>query len=483
MQTSSTYKAFHEKSGKGMGTCVAEVNHFLSLIAEKKHLNIFLEVFSAEALERAAAIDEKIKNGKAGKLAGMVIAIKDNICYAGHKVSNSSKILEGFESLFSSTAVERLLAEDAIIIGRTNCDEFAMGSSNENSAFGPVLNPHNESAVPGGSSGGSAAAVAANLCHVALGSDTGGSIRQPASFCGVIGLRPSYGRISRHGLLAFASSMDQIGTVSHNIEDAALVLEVMSGKDDYDGTVSSKAVPQYSTLLKNENTVRIATLDDCIYHPGVDAEIQNRFSEIIKELGASGHKIEKGSFPFLDQMIPSYFVLATAEASSNLSRYSGMTYGYRSKHTENLETTILESRSEGFGAEVKRRIMLGTFVLSEGYYDAYYSKAQKVRRVIRNYTEKLLEENDFLMLPTSPSTAFAIGENTKDPISMYLADIFTIQSALAGVPSISLPLGWHTNGMPFGVQLISRNFEEDKLLAFSDLLMKNFAQKNLHEEK
>ena len=473
MQSPSTYQAFREKLGKGMVTCRMEVDGFLHLIGERKNLNVFLEIFGKEAQERADLIDAKIKNGSAGKLAGMVIAIKDNICYASHKVSASSKILEGFESLYSSTAVERLLAEDAIIIGRVNCDEFAMGSSNENSAFGPVLNPLNEELVTGGSSGGSAASVAAGFCHAALGSDTGGSIRQPASFCGVIGLRPSYGRISRYGLLAFASSMDQIGTITHTVEDAALLMEVMSGKDEYDSTVSSKPVPEYSQKL-NPAKYSVATLDDCIYHDGVDGEIQERFTEIISSLSNNGHTVARESFPYLDQMIPTYCILAMAEASSNLSRYAGMTYGFRSPHAENLETTIVASRSEGFGEEVKRRIMLGTFVLSEVYYDAYYSKAQKVRNIIKKYTDKLLEENDFLVLPVSPSTAFRLNENTKDPIAMYLADIFTIQSALAGVPSISLPLGWHSNGMPFGVQIISRIFEEDKLLAFSELLMKSF---------
>ena len=477
MTNPSTYQAFRERLSQGMASCQKEVSNFLSQINAKKHLNIFLEVFENEAIENAIRIDAKIKTGTQGKLAGMVIALKDNICYAHHKVSASSKILEQFESVYSSTAVERLLAEDAIIIGRVNCDEFAMGSSNENSAYGPVLNPLDETLVPGGSSGGSAAAVAAGVCHVALGSDTGGSIRQPASFCGVIGLRPSYGRISRYGLLTFASSMDQIGTITHNIEDAALLLEVMSGKDEFDSTVSSKPVPEYSKLLSQDHGFKIATLDDCIFHDGVDIEIRERFKTIISELESHGNTLVSESFPYLDYMIPSYAILAMAEASSNLSRFAGMTYGYRSKHAENLETTITASRTEGFGEEVKRRIMLGTFVLSEGYYDAYYSKAQKVRNVIKKYTDKLLEANDFLLLPVSPSTAFKLHANTKDPIAMYLADIFTIQSALAGVPSISLPLGWHSNGMPFGIQIISRMFEEEKLLAFSEYLMDKFSRK------
>jgi len=476
MQGYTSYISYRNDLEGKKTSCLEAVRHFLEQIEEKKHLNAFLEVYHKEALERAVAIDLKIANGTAGKLAGMVIALKDNICYKGHKVSASSKILEGFESIYSSTATERLLAEDVIIIGRTNCDEFAMGSSNENSAYGPVKNPLNESLVPGGSSGGSAVAVAAGLCYAALGSDTGGSIRQPASFCGVVGLRPTYGRISRHGLLAFASSFDQIGTVTNGIEDAALLLEVMAGKDNYDATVSSREVPSYSHHLENADKFKLVYLDECVNHEGVDEEIKLRFNEILNSLKQSGYENITASFPYLDQVIPVYYVLATAEASSNLSRYAGMTYGHRSKDANSLEEVIVKSRSEGFGPEVKRRIMLGTFVLSEGYYDAYYNKAQKVRRLISDYTINLLIDNDFLILPTSPTTAFALGENTEDPIAMYLADIFTIQSAIAGLPSISLPLGWHSNGMPFGLQIIGRSFEEDKLLAFSKYLMAKFAK-------
>jgi aspartyl-tRNA(Asn)/glutamyl-tRNA(Gln) amidotransferase subunit A len=450
------------------------VQYFLGRIEEKKHLNAFLEIYSQEALNRAVEIDRRMAEGKVGRLAGMVIALKDNICYKNHKVSASSKILQGFESVYSSTVVERLLEEDAIIIGRTNCDEFAMGSSNENSAYGEVKNPLNESLVPGGSSGGSCAAVSAGLCHAALGSDTGGSIRQPASFCGVIGFRPTYGRVSRHGLLAFASSFDQIGPVTSSIEDAALIMEIISGKDEYDSTVSGRDVPGYSHLLSSAKKYKIILLQNCVKQEGVDKEIQKYFDYLTGELNTNNHPVTPVDFPYLDYGIPVYYVLATAEASSNLSRFSGMTYGYRSPNVESLEDIITHSRSEGFGEEVKRRIMLGTFVLSEGYYDAYYSKAQKVRQVITSYTQGLLEENDFIILPTSPTTAFALGENTADPIAMYLADIFTLQSAIAGLPSISLPLGTHSNGMPFGVQLIGRRFEEEKMFAFSKYLMENF---------
>jgi len=468
------YSASRGSIQSGKISCVETVRGFLSRIESRKNLNAFLEVWPEEALASAELIDNKLKTGTAGKLAGMVIAVKDNICYKGHKVSASSKILKGFESLYSATVIERLLSEDVIIIGRTNCDEFAMGSSNENSAYGPVHNPLDETLVPGGSSGGSATAVAANLCHAALGSDTGGSIRQPASFCGVIGMRPTYGRISRYGLLAFASSFDQIGTVSHTVEDSALLLEVMAGNDNYDSTASVKPVPSYNRSIDSERKYKVVCLTDCIMHAGVDTEIQERTNGILQSLKEQGHILNEATFPYLDYVVPTYFVLATAEASSNLSRYAGMVYGFRAEKAPNLETTIVESRSQGFGPEVKRRIMLGTFVLSEGYYDAYYTKAQKVRRIISDYSAKLLKENDFIILPTAPTTAFKLGENTEDPISMYLADIFTIQSALAGLPSISLPLGVHSNGLPFGIQVIGTHFDEEKMFAFSKYLVNNF---------
>jgi aspartyl-tRNA(Asn)/glutamyl-tRNA(Gln) amidotransferase subunit A len=463
-------KALHNKQT----SCEEITREYLKRIEEKKHLNAYLEVFTESALAKAKEVDEKLKNNKAGKLAGVIVGIKDNICYKNHKVTASSKILENFESLFSATAVERLLAEDAIIIGRLNCDEFAMGSSNENSAYGKVLNPINEKCVPGGSSGGSAAAVAANLCHVALGSDTGGSIRQPASFCGVVGLKPSYGRVSRWGLIAYASSFDQIGPLTNNVEDAALILEIIAGKDEYDSTASSKPVAQYSKAINSykDKNVKIAYLKDCLNNDGLNPEIKSSFNSFIEKLKAKGHVVEGVDFPYLDYLVPSYYVLTTAEASSNLSRYDGVHYGYRSPNATDLESTYKKSRSEGFGKEVKRRIMLGTFVLSSGYYDAYYSKAQKVRRILQDKTKEILSNYDFILLPSTPGTAFEFGQKSADPVAMYLEDIFTVQANLTGVPAISLPLGKHSNGMPFGVQLMANMFEEEKLLAFSNELMK-----------
>ncbi|HTA81317.1 MAG TPA: Asp-tRNA(Asn)/Glu-tRNA(Gln) amidotransferase subunit GatA [Bacteroidia bacterium] len=469
----SSLQAIKKDMADGKLTCHALVSDYVSRIKKEKNLNAFLEVWADEALVCAKAIDEKIKLGKAGKLAGMVIGIKDNICYKGHKVSGASKILEGFESLYSATVLERLLAEDAIIIGRCNCDEFAMGSSNEKSAYGKVLNPHDNKRVPGGSSGGSTVAVAAGLCLAALGSDTGGSIRQPASFCGVVGMKPTYGKVSRYGLLAYASSFDQIGPLTNNIEDAALILEVMAGKDEFDSTMSDKSVPTYSKEYKNIDTkkLRIAYLKDCVEHTGLDPEIRAQLEKTISNLKKQGHVVEPASFPLTDYAVPSYYVLTTAEASSNLSRYSGINYGYRSPNATDLESTYKRSRTEGFGKEVKRRIMLGTFVLSAGYFDAYYAKGQKVRRLFSEQTEAILKDYDLILLPTTPGTAFEFGQNDQDPVKMYLEDIFTVQANITGLPAISLPLGKHSNGLPFGVQLMGKRHDELTLLAFSEYLM------------
>lgn len=453
-------------------SCVELVQSYLKRIHNNEHLNIFIEVFESSALEKAKAVDEKIKAKTAGKLAGMVIALKDNLCYKNHKVSASSKILTGFESLYNATVVERLLAEDAIIIGRTNCDEFAMGSSNENSAFGNVLNPIDTTRVPGGSSGGSAAAVAADMCLAALGTDTGGSIRQPASFCGVIGLKPTYGRVSRYGAIAYASSFDQIGPLTKSIEDTALIMEVLSGKDEYDSTASTTSVPEYSKELSRlPGKIRISYLKDCLEKEGLNPEIKSRMNDIINALKAAGHTVEAVDFPYLDYLVPTYYVLTTAEASSNLGRYDGINYGYRSANASDLESTYKKSRSEGFGTEVKRRIMLGTFVLSAGYYDAYYSKGQRVRRLLQDKTNEILKNSDFILLPTTPGTAFKLGQNSEDPIAMYLEDIFTVQANITGLPAISLPLGKHSNGLPFGVQLIGKSFAESSLLSFSKYLI------------
>ena len=359
------------------------------------------------------------------------------------------------------------MTEDAIIIGRCNCDEFAMGASNETSYFGPVKNHADNTKVSGGSSGGSAVAVQANMCLAAIGTDTGGSVRQPASFCGVIGFKPTYGRISRHGIIAYASSFDQVGPITHSIEDAALLVEIMAGPDEYDSTLSKREVPSYSAELKEPGKKKIAYLQESLSSPGVDPEVKNALITYIDKLRAEGHTVKAIAFDYLDYLVPAYYILAMAEASSNLARYDGVHYGYRSPAATDLQSTYKRSRSEGFGKEVKRRIMLGTFVLSAGYYDAYYAKAQRARRLIREKTDNILKEYDFILTPTAPEPAFPVGREQKDPVVMYLSDIFTVQASLAGLPAISLPAGNNTKGLPLGLQLLAARFGEQELLNFS----------------
>ncbi len=464
------YKSFAEvKTALASGSSVLEiVESYLTKINQHAHLNAYLEVFEQSAKENALRVDEKIKKGTAGRLAGMVIGLKDNLAYKNHKVSAASKILEGFESIYTATAVQRLIDEDAIIIGRLNCDEFAMGSSNENSAFGPVKNHLNTNCVPGGSSGGSAVATGANLCTASLGSDTGGSIRQPASFTGTYGLKPTYGRISRYGLIAYASSFDQIGPITNTLEDAALLLEIMAGDDEYDATVSSKKVANYSAF-DTVKPLRIAVISEALYAEGIDPEVSAKMEAVIASLKKAGNTVENVSFPYMDFIVPTYYVLSTAEASSNLSRFDGVHFGHRSQNAQGVEATYKKSRSEGFGPEVQRRIMAGTFVLSHGYYDAYYTKGQKVRRVLQNKTNAIFKQFDLILLPTTPSTAFELNA-VKDPINMYLQDIFTVHANLTGNPAISLPLGRHSNGMPFGVQVMANHFDEKQLFNFSHYL-------------
>ena len=451
----------------GLVTVPEIVGYYLSNIDQKKHLNAFLSVFKDEALQRAALVQEKYESGKAGQLAGLVLAIKDVLCLKDHSLECGSKILEGFKSQYTATAVQRLLDEDAIIIGRLNCDEFAMGSSNENSAFGPCLNPIDNERVPGGSSGGSAAAVAADLCLAALGTDTGGSVRQPASFCNVIGLKPTYSRISRYGLAAYASSFDTIGTVTHSINDASLLLRIMAGHDSMDSTSSKEAVEDYTQTDGSSSSFRIAVVDYDI--DGVDDSVKDIMAEQVAHLKTLGYTVNKIKFDSLEFALPTYYILTTAEASTNLSRYDGIRYGHRSK-ADDLTSTYKESRNEGFGDEVKRRILLGTFVLSSNYYDAYYAKAQKVRRIISDQLKGIFEEYDFIMLPTAPTPPFKIGEHNNS-LEMYLADLFTVPASVAGVPAISLPLGQSKNGLPIGVQFMSDHFTEHKLLSFSKNLL------------
>ena len=435
----------------------------------KADLNIFLELFDESALAKADEVDAKRAAGTAGVLAGAIVSLKDNICYKGHKVSASSRILEGFVSPYNATVVERLLAADAVIIGRTNCDEFAMGSSNENSAFGNVRNPLDPNKVPGGSSGGAAGSVAAGICNIALGSDTGGSIRQPASFCGVAGFKPTYGRVSRYGLIAFASSFDQVGPFAHTAEDALAVHRVIAGHDPLDNTSSSRPLAGQPTT-DNRQPLRIAYYRECIEREGLDPEIRAHMLNNIARLRERGHSVEAIELPMLDHLVPTYYILATAEASSNLARFDGIRYGHRSKKAKGVDDTYRKSRTEGFGPEVKRRILLGTFVLSAGYYDAYYAQGMRVRRLIRDNTLKAFDLFDLVMTPTCPTTAFGHGE-INDPVAMYLQDIFTVQANLAGVPAISIPTGVHSNGLPFGTQLMAKPFDDERLLALAHQLL------------
>jgi len=443
------------------------VERALAVANDNADLNAYLELYHDSAREQALRVEDRIRQGTAGPLAGMVLSIKDNICYKGHKLSAASRILEGFTSLYSATAVERLLAADAVIIGRTNCDEFAMGSSNENSAFGKVLNPMDRTKVPGGSSGGAAASVAAGTVHAALGSDTGGSIRQPASFTGTVGLKPTYGRVSRYGLIAFASSFDQIGPFSRTVADSAAIYQVMAGHDPKDSTTSRKPVAPIPE--EHPGKLRIAYYREGLERAGMDPEVVAHLQTWIDRLKADGHLVEPISVPLLEHQVPTYYILATAEASSNLARFDGIRYGHRSKYATGVDETYRLSRTEGFGPEVKRRILLGTFVLSAGYYDAYYAQAQRVRRIIRDHTLGTFEKYDLILSPTCPTTAFAHGAIT-DPVAMYLQDIFTVQANLTGTPAISLPTGTHNNGLPFGVQLTAKPFDEALLLAASSHL-------------
>ncbi len=456
-------RTFHEAKAalaSGEFTVKAMTAAALAQARAKADLNIFLETFDDSALAKAAEVDAKIAAGTAGPLAGAIISIKDNLCYAGHGVSASSRMLKGYVSPYSATVVERILAADAVIIGRTNCDEFAMGSSNETSAYGQVGNPLDPARVPGGSSGGAAASVAAGTCHIALASDTGGSIRQPASFCGVAGFKPTYGRVSRYGLIAFASSFDQVGPLAHDVEDLQAVQAVIAGPDDRDNTTSHRPFATADVPAK----LRIGYYAQCLDVPGMDPEVRDRTLAEIDRLRAEGHSVVPVELAHADLFVPTYYILSTAEASSNLARFDGIRYGHRAKEAQGVEDTYRRSRSEGFGPEVQRRILLGTFVLSAGYYDAYYGQGMKVRRIIRDNTLETLAGLDLLLTPTCPSTAFLKGQ-ISDPVTMYLQDIFTVQANLAGIPALSIPAGQHSNGMPFGIQLMAKPFEDERLLA------------------
>ena len=470
LTTLPTFEATRRSIDAGHTTVEKATAECLGTIQRLKRLNAFLSVFDERALAQAKAVDRKIENGTAGALAGMVVAVKDVLCVAGERVTCGSRMLAEFTSPYDATVIARLREADAVIIGKTNLDEFAMGSSTENSAFGPVKNPADESKVPGGSSGGSAVAVAAGMAHVALGTDTGGSIRQPASFCGVVGLKPTYGRVSRYGLVALSSSFDQIGPFARSVSDAARVLGVIAGHDSRDSTSAGVPVPDYvSGLAGGVRGLRIG-LPREIFGEGLSKEIRARVEAAAEKLRAGGASIVDIRLPHAEYNISAYYVLMTAEASSNLARYDGARYGHRSKSARELADMYTESRNEAFGAEVKRRIMLGTYVLSAGYYDAYYLKAQKVRRLIQEDFTAAFTRTDCILIPTAPTTAFAFGEKVNEPLQMYLSDVYTVSANLAGIPAISVPFGSDTSGLPIGVQILGRHFDEATILQVAEFL-------------
>lgn len=444
------------------------VQHYLHQIQQKTSLNCFVEVFSEEALTRARELDSLEPTGK---LYGVIVGIKDNICYKNHQVSAASAILSSFKSVYSATAVERLLNEGAIIIGRQNCDEFGMGSTNENSVYGPVLNPQDNTRVAGGSSGGSAAAVSAGLCMVSIGSDTGGSIRLPADFCGVVGMKPSYGRVSRHGLIAYASSFDVIGVLANTVADIKQVLEVISGPDDFDSTALTNPGGFVNENVVFDQPRRIAFFPEWLNHPSIDPEISTAIQNKLEELKEKGHEVKPVSFPLTDYIVPTYYILTAAEASTNLSRYDGVRFGLQTGDVEDLAKFYMTNRKNGLGSEVKRRIMLGTFVLSSGYFEDYYSKAQKVRKLLLDQTEQVFHDFDFIIAPNAPTVAYKKGHAEVDSLALYMGDIFTVFANLTGVPAISLPLFKHSCNLSFGLQVLSSPHNEVHLQRFAHHLM------------
>ncbi len=449
----------------GTITCQDLVTYYLAQIQKTKDLNAYIEVWEEEAMAKALETDLVLKNDpdSLGALFGVVVSIKDNICYANHVVTAGSKILEGFHSLYSATAVERILAAGAIIIGRTNCDQFGMGSSNENSVYGSVKNAKDPNRISGGSSGGAAVSVQADTCMVALGSDTGGSVRQPAGFCGIYGFKPTYGRISRHGLIAYGSSFDQIGILAHHPQDIRLLLKIMAGPDEYDATCLTETLNL--DVSPRSGKAKIAYLAGTLDNEAIDEGVRTVMQTYVAGLRAVGHEVSSVAFDYMDYIIPTYYVLTTAEASSNLARFDGVRYGHRSSGAKTLEENYQLSRTEGFSEEVKRRILLGTFVLSSGYYDAYYTKAQQSRRLIRARTLEILVDYDFILMPVAPTVAWRFGEKSDDPVAMYLSDIYTVLANLAGIPALAVPIGIHPDHqMPVGIQWMSGLGAEGKLL-------------------
>ena len=452
------------QQGKTSAVALAE-SFYRDIKARDSEIGAYLTLSNERALEQARRVDQLAAKGKPlPPLAGVPVGIKDVLNTRGVRTTAGSKILDNFIPVYDATAVARLEQAGAVVLGKMNCDEFAMGSSNENSAFRPVRNPRDPSRVPGGSSGGSAAAVAAGMAVVTLGSDTGGSIRQPASFCGVVGLMPTYGRVSRYGLIAFASSLDHVGPLARTVKDAAIVLRTIAGRDPMDSTSADVPVPDYvAELEKPVHGLRIGVAKE-YFGEGLDSEVRQAVETAIQQLANLGCEIVPVSLPHTPYAIPTYYIVATAEASSNLARFDGVRYGYRARDARVLSEMYRRTRDEGFGAEVKRRIMLGTYALSAGYYDAYYLKAQKVRTLLTRDFDEAFGKVDAIVTPTSPTAAFKLGEKTDDPLAMYLADIYTVTADLAGIPGISVPCGETREKLPIGLQILGRHFDEATIL-------------------
>jgi aspartyl-tRNA(Asn)/glutamyl-tRNA(Gln) amidotransferase subunit A len=445
-------------------SCVEIMQSVLSEIDRKeKDIHSYILIRDhAELIAEAECMDKKRASGNpTGPLSGVPIAIKDNICTENIPTTCASEILQGHSPIYNATVIEKIKQADGIIIGKTNMDEFAMGSSTENSAFYPTHNPNQLNTVPGGSSGGSAAAVSSNECIIAIGSDTGGSIRQPAAFCGVVGIKPTYGRVSRYGLIAYASSLDQIGPIAKDVRDAALMSQIISGYDSKDSTSIKKETPDYMSLLETTKRLTIGVPEEYL-GDGLDDAVKEKVKAAIDRMKDIGHQVKLVSFPYTEYAIPAYYIIASAEASSNLARYDGCRYGFRASDVKDIQSLFTETRHQGFGPEVKRRIMLGTYVLSAGYYDAYYNKAAKVRNLIAQDLSKIFSTCDIIMHPSTPTPAFQLEENTDDPLAMYMQDIFTVNANLAGVPAMNIPCG-RVGNLPVGVHLVADKFQEPTL--------------------
>ena len=457
--------------------CRDLVEEYLVKINEGTHLNAFISIFAQRALALAEEIDEKIKNNTAGKFAGLVLAVKDNILFRDTRTTCGSKMLANFVAPYHATVIEKLIQQDAIIIGKTNMDEFAMGSSNETSCFGPTLNPHGERRVPGGSSGGSAAAVASFQATAALGSDTGGSIRQPAAFCGLVGLKPTYGSVSRYGLIAYASSFDQIGPIARSVADCEQIFYAISGKDPLDSTSKSYDYPTEKLKKHHFSQLTIGIPEDDFF-ANIQPEIKQRWLDTVALLKEKGARMVPIELPHARYAIASYYIIAAAEASSNLARYDGVRYGFRAGIEDDLGKFLAENRSLGFGDEVKRRILLGTFVLSRGYFEQYYQKAQSVREFIRSDFLRAFQTCDVILTPTTPTTAFKLGEKKGDSLAMYLCDVFTVAANLTGMPALNVPAGFDENGLPIGLQLMGKEFSEPQLFLIGKELEQFYHDRN-----